>query len=53
MEEAKRTKRVPDIANIMSHQLAINKQREKVEQSYGQGAINQQIEEELEDEMSM
>lgn len=53
MEEAKRTKRVPDIANIMSHQLAINKQREKVEQAYGQGAINQQIEEELEDEMSM
>ena len=52
MEEAKRTKRVPDIANIMSHQLAINKQREKVEQSFGQGA-SQQIEEELEDEMSM
>ena len=52
MEEAKRTKRVPDIANIMSHQLAVDKQREKVEQSFGQGA-SQQTEEELEDEMSM
>lgn len=36
----------------MSHQLAIDKQREKVEQSFGQGT-SQQIEEELEDEMSM
>jgi len=52
MEEAKRTKRIPDIANIMSHQLAIDKQREKVEQSFGQGT-SQQTEEELEDEMSM
>lgn len=51
-EEAKRTKRVPDIANILNRQRAINEQREKVEQSYGQGA-NQQVEEELEDEMSM
>ena len=52
MAEAKRTKRVPDIASIMSRERAINDQRKKVEQSYGQGA-NQQIEEELEDEMSM
>lgn len=50
MEEAKRTKRIPDIANIMSHQLAIDEQREKVKQSFGQGT-SQQIEEELEDEM--
>lgn len=31
----------------------LNDQRKKVEQSYGQGSANQQIEEELEDEMSM
>ena len=53
MAEAKRTKRVPDIASIMSHERFINDQRKKVEQSYSQGATNEQIEEELEDEMSM
>lgn len=50
--EARKTRRVPNIVNIMNHQRAVNEQREKVEQSYGRGA-NQQVEEELEDEMSM
>ena len=52
MAEAKRTKRVPDITSIMNHERAINDQRKKVEQFYGQGS-NQQTKEELEDEMSM
>ena len=52
MAEATSTKRVPNIANIINHQRAINEQREKVEQSYGRGA-SRQINEELEDEMSM
>ena len=52
MAEATRTKRVPNIANIINRQRAINEQLEKVEQSYGRGA-SQQINEELEDEMSM
>ena len=51
-EEARRTKKVPDIISIMDHQRAINEQREKVEQSYGQGS-SQQTKEELEDEMPM
>ena len=50
--EAKRTKRVPDIANILNRQRAINEQRGKVEQSYGQG-FSQQAEEEQEEGMSM
>lgn len=50
--EARKTRRVPNIINIMNHQRAINEQREKVEQSYGRG-VSQQNNEELEDEMSM
>ena len=52
MAEATRTKRVPNIANIINRQRAINEQREKVEQSYGR-RVSQQNSEELEDEMSM
>ena len=50
--EARRTKRVPDIVGIINQQRAINDQREKVKQSYGQGT-SQRVEEELEDRMSM
>ena len=52
MAEAKRTKRIPDITNIMSIQRAISEQHGKVEQSYGQ-KVNQWNEEEQEEGMSM
>lgn len=32
--EARKTRRVPNIASIINHQRAVNEQREKVEQSY-------------------
>lgn len=52
ISEAKRTKKIPDIANIINHQQGINAQHKKFKRSHRQGA-SRQIEEELEDEMSM